>query len=467
MAIPVARARAFVEARDSANPGILMSPVRQALEENRRTLALAAPIISGHVGQMLMGLADTIMVGRVGVTELAACGFANTLLSVPFVFGFGVLSAVSVRTAVGFGAGRPEACRVALGAGFVIALIMGLAVALTAHAVVPRLGVFGQPQEVQRAMGTYFLISAWSVIPVYLTTAAKDYCEALGRPWVPFWTVIGGVGLNIALNWVLIYGNLGSPAFGLNGAAIATLAARIGVCIAVIASARRGIALAESRNPDTGETLPQELRAQAVIGLPSGGLHLAEVSGFAAGSLMMGWIGTDAMAAHQIAITCAATTFMVPLGLSQAVSVRIGHARGSGAKERLIPLICGALALTVAFMAATAVIFLALGGWIAGAFVAGPVTLLAAQLLGVAGLFQIFDGVQVVSSGALRGFADTRVPFLIGIFAYWMIALPVSAALAFGARMGAIGIWLGFVAGLGVAALALGLRLTRRIARSC
>jgi len=202
------------------------------------------------------------------------------------------------------------------------------------------------------------------------------------------------------------------------------------------------------------------------IGLPSGGMHLAEVSGFAFGSLMMGWLGAGALAAHQIAITCAATTFMIPLGLSQAVSVRIGQARGAGEERRYLPIIFGAWGMTVLIMAMFAVAFLGARATIAAWFVANAaVSSLAAQLLLVAGFFQIFDGIQITSSGALRGFEDTRTPMLIGMLSYWIVALPISYLCAFKLGFGPPGIWFGFVAGLALVAAALVARLMLRIAR--
>jgi MATE family multidrug resistance protein len=199
------------------------------------------------------------------------------------------------------------------------------------------------------------------------------------------------------------------------------------------------------------------------IGIHTAGLNLCEVSGFSVGSLMMGWIGVVPLAAHQIALSVAGLTFMVPLGLAQAVSMRIGHARGARRGKRIAPIVHSALGLTVGLMALFGASYLFLGNVIAASFTPDlAVRSLTVQLLVVAGVFQIFDGVQVVSSGALRGFADTRVPFLVGIVSYWVIALPVSWLAAFHFGFGAPGVWVGFVVGLGVAAIAMSARLLRK-----
>lgn len=442
-----------------------MSLLSQSLSENRRTLALAAPITAGFLGQMLMGWVDTIMVGRIGVVPLAACAFANTILAVPFVFGFGVLSAVSVRVSIAHGAGREQESGENLRSGLVMGALLGLLIALFIQFGLPLLPLLGQKPEVNAACVNFLILCAWSIIPVFLTTVAKNFCEALSRPWVPFWIVLGGVLMNVVLNWILIYGNLGAPAMGLDGAGLATLLARIGVTLGIFGYAMKDSSLIRSLPkkwlaPGWLRELPALLR----IGLPTGGLHLSEVSTFAACSLMMGWISVDAMAAHQIAMTCVATTFMIPLGLSQALSVRVGQLRGSRELNRLRPVVFGAMGLGFLLMSATALVLIFGGSHIAGWFItASSVTVLAAHLLFIGGIFQICDGAQIVATGALRGFEDTRTPMIVGAFTYWGIALPASYFLAFKAGLGPTGVWIGLVIGLTIAAFCLVTRLGLRL----
>jgi MATE family multidrug resistance protein len=211
--------------------------------------------------------------------------------------------------------------------------------------------------------------------------------------------------------------------------------------------------------------LVPEVKRLLGIGIHSGGINLCEVTGFSFGSLMMGWLGTVPLAAHQIAITCAATTFMVPLGIGQAVSVRVGQARGAQRLEEIPAIVHGALGMTLGIAIVFASSYLLGGRWIASGFTTDPgVLALTAQLLVLAGVFQIFDGIQIASTGALRGFADTRVPFLIAFIAYWVVALPASYFFAFHGGFGASGIWIGFVIGLGVTALAMCTRLLMKCA---
>jgi len=196
-----------------------MPLIAQSLSENRRTLALASPIIAGYVGQMLMGWADTIMVGHVGVIPLAACAFANTVLAVPLVFGFAVISSVSVRASLAFGAGRDRMSGEALRAGLLVGISLGIFVAGLIHASVPLLPMLGQGHEITAASKNYLILCAWSAVPVFVTSAAKNFCEALSRPWVPFWLMMGGVVLNLGLNWVLITEISASRRWGLTARA--------------------------------------------------------------------------------------------------------------------------------------------------------------------------------------------------------------------------------------------------------
>lgn len=432
--------------------------------ENRKTLALAAPIIAGHLGQMLMGWADTLMVGRVGITALAACAFANTILAVALVFGFGIMSSVSVRASQAFGAGRGTGK--VYRAGIALGILLGLVLCAIMLALLPVLHWFGQPPEVNAAVSGFLVLTAVSVVPVMVFTSSKSFSEALSRPWPAFWIVMAGVALNVALNFVFIFGNLGAPALGLTGAGLATLIARIATVVVLLGFMSRSVyfrphlALAPTgRGRALGasdRSLVRELRDLLHIGLPAGGQYLAEVGAFATASLMMGWISISALAAHQIALTCAATTFMVPLGLGMAVTVRVGQAVGARQFQRVRPIAFGGLGMALGVMTCTALGFILFARPLAALFISDPSVLpLAASLLVIAGIFQIVDGVQIVAMNALRGLSDVRVPMGIAIFSYWCVALPVSHTLAFHAESGPAGIWTGLAFGLLVAAAAL------------
>jgi MATE family multidrug resistance protein len=431
--------------------------VRRWRVEVRRTLALALPIMSGLVGQMLMGLADTIMVGRVGTVPLAAAAFANNLCHIPMVAALGLLAAVSVRTAHAYGAARPAQAGEVLRHGVYLAVIAGVSAAALLGYGRAHVGWLRQPPEVVAAAQVYLLYLAGSLLPALVAQALKHFSEALNRPWPPTVILLGGVLLNVFLNWLLIFGHWGFPRLGLEGAGLATLVARLVTMAVMFAFV--------VRSPGFSACLPRrwlarvsvgELREQWRLGAPVAAQHLLEVGAFATAALMMGWIHAEAMAAHQIAITCAATTFICALGIGMAVSIRIGHAWGARAHRRLRRIGYSGLVATGCLMAGFALLFILAGRPIAAVFSSAPeVIALAAGMLFVAGFFQIFDGLQVVALSALRGMADVRVPAVIAAVAYWLIALPLGYSLAFPLGLGATGIWIGLAGGLATAAIVL------------
>lgn len=428
--------------------------------EARSTLFLALPLIAGQVGQMLMGVADTVMIGHVGVVPLAASTFANTLVMVPLLFGIGLLTSISIRVSQGRGGKRHEEVKDAMRHGTWLALLLGVLSLLLLMGLVPVLGLFGQAEEVVEAAPVYLLLVAGSLVPAFVTMAWKNFADALNRPWVPFWILLGGVGVNVFLNWLIIFGNWGFPAFGLVGAGWATLVAR---CLTV-----GGLYLWITRASRVKEWAPKrwwgrwkgkEFRALTGLGIPIG-LHLvAEVGAFAAGSLMVGSIGVIALAAHQVALTCASTSFMVPLGVAMAITVRMGEVAGDGSTSRLRNILLGGWTYGLIFTGMSMLAFLLFGRWIAAQIVTDPdVIHLATRLLVIAGIFQLVDGSQVISSSALRGMGDVKIPACLGVFSYWAVAIPVGAYLAFFKELGAQGVWWGLAFGLGTAAITLGVR---------
>lgn len=441
-----------------------MTFTRTSLRELRPTLRLAAPITAGQVGQMLMGVADTIMVGHIGTLALAACAFANNVLIVIAVTGYGVLTAVSVRVSHAHGAGVAPAMAHALHAGIGLSVFGGLLGALLLHAVYPAFHFLGQAPGVVDEARTYLLIVGWSLIPAWLISTARSYLDSQSRPWPAFWIMLGGVLLNVALNWVLIYGKFGAPALGLAGAGWATLASRVATVAGLMWFIRAGgLRPVESFRIDGAWW--REQWSLLRLGFPAGMQLLSEVGAFTAAAILIGRLGAVPLAAHQIAITCASTTFMVPLGVAMASTVRIAQALGAGRKELLRPIAAGSWAIGVTAMAAFAAVLLVANEQIARAFVREPsVIALAASLLVIAGIFQLVDGVQVVGSGLLRGLRDTTGPMLITVTAYWLVALPLGSWLAFARNLGAQGMWIGLALGLLVAAALLVLRFVKRTA---
>ncbi|MCU0798041.1 MAG: MATE family efflux transporter [Akkermansiaceae bacterium] len=434
------------------------------IDEGRITLRLALPLIVGQVSQMLMGVVDTMMIGRVGVTELAASSFANTLIYLPMMFGIGMSMAVSIRVSQARGAEDPAAARGALRHGLYITSGIGLLTLLGAWAILPFLGLFRQTPEVVAAMPGYWLWIAASMIPAMAGMAVKNHADAMNRPWPVFWITLGSVLINVVLNWIFIFGKLGVPVMGLTGAGLATFLARLLAFIGMLIWCLRAPGLREwipyrwFRKPD-GEAVRDLVR----VGFPASMQLLAEVSAFVFATLLIGTLGEVALASHQIALSCAATVFMVPLGVSMAQTVRMGEVMGAKQGWRMRPILLSGWAMGLGYASLTALGFLLLRERIAAGFVEDPVTLqMASGLLLVAAAFQLSDSVQIIAAGSLRGLDDVKIPAWLAFGAYWVISIPLGWLLAIPLKWGVNGMWWGITLGLTLTATALSIRALRK-----
>lgn len=411
---------------------------------------------------MLIGITDTALIGRVGTVELAAAAFTHGVFGVFFVMGLGFLFPVGVFAARDAGGGGMHDCAAWLRHGRVVALGIGLIAFALLAAVSTQLHRFGQPEEVVAVMRPFFLLISLSLIPVFLFQVQRQFAEALGRPWVPMIIMIGDVGLNALLNWMFIWGHLGMPALGLMGSGLATLLARCAAVIVIGIWMRRSATFVAVRAVPRSGLERARFRALFGMGIPAAGSLLFESGAFAAAALMMGWLGAAQLAAHQVALSCASFTFMFPLGLSIAVSMRVSRALGEGRRELVRAIGFGALGMSSMVMLMFAMVFAFGGPWLARGFtVDANVIELAAQLLTVAAVFQLFDGAQVVGAGALRGLTDVKVPTLITLTAYWGLAIPSAYFIGVRGGQGAVGIWAALAGGLAFAAVFLGLRFRR------
>jgi len=434
--------------------------VPRLLGESRTTIRLAIPLIVGQLGQMLISLSDTLMLGWLGVTELAACSFANTLIYLPMMFGIGMSMAVSIRVSQARGANDPPAARAALRHGLYITLALGLLTLATAFALLPFLGMFKQDPKIIAIVPDFFLILAASMIPAMASMTVKNHADAMNRPWPVFWISMGGVALNIALNWILIFGKLGMPALGLEGAAVATLIART--------ASLGGMIFWCVRNPGLKEWIPihwfrvpdwSAVKDLVATGFPASMHLLAEVSAFVAATLIIGNMGEAALASHQVAIQCAATIFMIPLGISMALTVRIGEAFGAKNQAAMRPIMASGWMMGVAFTILSASSFVIFNHELAGLFIDDAKVLeVAAALLIVAAAFQFCDSLQIIAAGVLRGLDDVKIPAWIAFWAYWVVSIPLGWVLAVKLGMGVTGMWWGITLGLTITAVMLGSR---------
>ena len=432
------------------------------------TLTLAAPIMAGHVGQMLMGLVDTLMIGRVGVADLAASALANNLFHIILVFGLGLLTSISVLAANAHGAGEAQEVGRTLRRGLHLGVLTGTVLGLLFLLAFPLLNHLGQEPEVVEKARPYLLFLLASLPFAFAQMAFKNFSEALASPWPAFWTSLIAIGANVFLNWVFIFGNLGAPAMGLTGAGLATFIARV-LSLVLLFAWLAAVPRFRSYFPRRWAALSRwsELWLLIRLGFPIALQILCEVLIFSVTAIVIGVLGMEALAAHQIAITCAATTFMMPLGLAMALTIRVSHVIGENHPARLIPICRSALLFTVGQALVFALGYILFRYHLAALFISDPaVARLAAQLLFLAGCFQVVDGLQAVAMGALRGLKDVRVPTVMTVFAYWVVAFPLGLYLGFATPLGVHGFWIAFCLGLLLIAVGLVARVIRQVRRA-
>ena len=427
--------------------------------ELHATIRLALPVVLVQIGMMFMGVVDTVMVGHVSATVLAAVALGNLYFFNAIILGNGTLMALDPIIAQAVGAQDMESASRAVQRGLLIAVGLTL---FTALLLLPAHGVLvltRQQPEIIPDTTAYIRISIPGVLPFLVFVVFRQSLQALHRVAPIVWTIVGANLSNAGLNWVFVYGHLGSPAMGAAGSAIATLVSRwlMALALPLLAWSTLRPHLAAVRRE--ARELAPILRVLR-LGVPIGLQMLLESGAFGAIGLMMGMLGTTEMAGHQIAITLAALTFMVPLGVGAAAAVRVGRAVGARDKERAKLAARAAYLCGLGFMTFTALIFLLAPRLLASIFTGdGGVIAIAGLLIPVAGVFQIFDGAQAVGAGVLRGLGDTRAPLIGMIAGYWVIGLPVSLLLGFHTSLRAAGLWWGFVASLSVVALFLALRI--------
>jgi MATE family multidrug resistance protein len=419
------------------------------------TLKLAWPMALTQLGQITMMTTDLALIGRLGSKAVAAVGLAHLILFIGFVLGMGPVSAVAPLAAQAFGARNPRMVRRSLRVGLWVAVIVGIPVNLVQLWGEDILTAAGQTPAAAALAARYLTSLAWSMIPAWCFIALRNFMGAVNRPEPGLWVTVAAIPINGLLAYALINGAFGLPRLDLLGAGLATTCVNIAMCVAAIWICYACHPFKKYRVLGRFWRMDLPLMRQlVVIGLPISGALLLEWGLFCSAALLVGWIGTVALAAHQIALQIATILFMVPFGISLAATVRVGHAvgRGDPVGARRAGFI--AIALGAGFMLATTFLVVLLRDAIPLLFLDGESASdaesrrLAATLLLIGASFFVADAIQGIAAGALRGLNDTRMPMLYAAISFWLVGFTSAYMLAFRWGLGAVGIWIGFSLGV-------------------
>ncbi|MBN9295627.1 MAG: MATE family efflux transporter [Filimonas sp.] len=431
-----------------------------------RTWKLSGPIILGELTQMSLGIIDSVMVGSISYKHLAASALVISVMNIPFVLGIGMSMSVSQTVSMAYGRNDGQKVSHYLYNGFWLCTIAAIIIALALNLGKGILFHLGQDADVAALSVPYLQIMAWSIIPMLMFIAIKQFTDGLERTRTAMVLSLLAMPVNVFINWLVVYGNWGFPRLELVGAGIGTLVTRIIILIALVAIVwvhplfHRYIAVRRSQWQLKISTIKELLH----IGIPSSMQAGMETGAFAVSGIIIGTLGAVQQAAHQIALSCAAFAFMVSFGLAQGGSIRISNAWGRNNWKDINVIGKSTLISGVLYGVLSAIFFIAMRKMLPLAFNDdATVVSIAAVLMLYAAIFQVSDATQAIGVGLLRGMKDVSVPTIYVAIAYWVIGIPTGYLMAFTFKMGAAGIWIGFVVGLTFSAILLNQRFFRLI----
>ena len=448
---------------------------REYLPYYKRNLKVALPVMLTQLGASLVGLFDSIMVGHYATVDLAAVSFSNALFFTVMVFAMGAL--MGLTPLIGIQVGKisdttdnsDESTRLAESKniisslfqnGMLFTILLSIMTLILLGGCIPFLHCFGQDPAVVEVARPYFILIVISIVPFLFFTFFKQFLEGLGNTSVAMVITLVMNGINILLNWLFIYGNWGCPELGATGAGIGSLVARIGmpICFVLVMYYRREWKeyMTSMRWSKFKASVIKELTK---IGFPIGVQTLMETIAFTAAFIFIGWISKEALAAHQIANQICDMTFMVILGIGSATTIRVSHQLGANNLHGVRMASNASIHLVLFINTIGAILMIGLRNQIPMLFTEDPeVIAIASKLVVLAGVLQLADGLQVVAASMLRGITDVKIPMFIALFSYTIVCISIGLFLAFPMGMGAVGIWIGFVVGLSVAAICLHIR---------
>lgn len=426
----------------------------------RINLRLAYPVMLSHLGQMSVQVADNMMVGRIGKEPLAAASFANSLFVVFLVMGIGMSFAITPQTAQADGENDTPKLTAILKHGILVNGLFGILLSSVLFFGDEVMWYFNQPEIVVALAIPYLKIIALSLIPFMVFQAFRQFAEGLGFTKQAMYITIIANLLNVFLNYIFIFGKFGVEPMGLYGAGLATFISRIIMAMLMVAYVYRNHRFAPYWKAFTFGNFSMDLALKNLkLGIPMAFQLIFEVTTFSVAAIMIGWLGTAPLAAHQIAINMASISYMVALGLSSAAMIRVGNQLGKKDYTTMRNAVMTSFMMVIALMSVAALAFIFGRNFLPTLYIEDTEVIeQASVLLIVAGLFQLSDGVQVIGLGALRGMSDVKTPTIITLISYWAIGLPLGYVLGFTFGLDALGVWYGLLAGLSIAAVLLFIR---------
>jgi MATE family multidrug resistance protein len=437
--------------------------------EFRYNITLAVPVILGMLGHSFVQFADNIMVGQLGTAELAAVSLGNSFVFIAMSLGIGFSTAITPLVAEADGAGNKADGKSALKHGLVLCTVLGLSLFGLILISKPLMYIMDQPSEVVRLAIPYLDIVAFSLVPLIMFQAFKQFSDGLSQTRYPMYATIIANVINVILNYLLIFGSFGFPKLGIIGAAIGTLASRIIMLIFLWLLLKKKKKFHDYVTRFDFKSIEKKVLQKIIDhGFPSALQMFFEVAIFTAAIWLSGVLGKNPQAANQIALNLSSMTFMFGMGLGVAAMIRVGNQKGLQNFTELRRIAQSIFFLTLLLEIIFAALFLACRHWFPTLYLDvndmsnladnTAVIQMAAQLLLVAAFFQISDGLQVVILGALRGLQDVKIPTFITFIAYWLVGFPISFYLGLYTELRSTGIWIGLLSGLTVSAIMLYIR---------
>ncbi len=420
----------------------------------KRNIKIAIPVMLTQAGQVTVNLADNIMVGRLGTTELASVSFANSIIILGMVFGIGFTQGLTPHVGQSYGKGDHAKVSLLLNTSLLLNLLAAVFLTVMMSIVGANMHHMGQTAEVVKFGRDYYNVILFSMLPFLLFFGLRQFSEGIGITKYAMYITLFANILNIFLNWVLIFGKLGFEPLGVRGAAIATLISRITMLLLFAALFIK----LKCYNRYIASKVKMFIKREFITdilktSIPLSFQNLTEITAFSLSAIMIGWLGEISLASHQIAMSMSSFSFMLALGVGAAATIRVSHQYGYGDYKSMRAAGFAAIHLSTLLMALCGLLYVIFRSYIPQIYSTDPQVIeLASKLLIVAALFQIFDAVQLSSIACLRALADVKVPLLLSLISYYLVSLPLGYICGFIFKMGSIGVWIGLLLGLAFAA---------------